>query len=79
MSFRPSIQTAKRSSYSQEKLAEIVGVNLRTIQRIEKSGLASLQTRSALAKAFGVKPEDPAKVLQQRTSRRKSAGPTQLA
>jgi transcriptional regulator with XRE-family HTH domain len=47
-----------RNSYSQEKLAEIAGVNLRTIQRIEKDGLASLRTIAALANAFGVKPED---------------------
>jgi transcriptional regulator with XRE-family HTH domain len=47
-----------KQSYSQEKLAEIVGVNLRTIQRIETNGLASLSTRGALASAFGVRPED---------------------
>ena len=47
-----------KHSYSQEKLAEIVAVNLRTIQRIETTGLASLNTRGALAKAFGVRPED---------------------
>ncbi len=45
-------------SYSQEKLADIVGVNLRTIQRIETNGVAALSTRGALAKALGVKPED---------------------
>lgn len=47
-----------KHSYSQEKLAEIVGVNLRTIQRIETTGVASLNTRGALAKAFSVRPED---------------------
>jgi hypothetical protein len=35
-----------------------VGVNLRTIQRMEANGVASLKTRGALAKALGVKPED---------------------
>jgi DNA-binding XRE family transcriptional regulator len=40
-----------KHSYSQEKLAAIVGVNLRTIQRIETKGVASLDTRGALAKA----------------------------
>lgn len=45
-------------SYSQERLAEIIGVNLRTIQRIETKEVASLSTRGALAKAFSVKPED---------------------
>lgn len=47
-----------KHSYSQEKLAEIVGVNLRTIQRIETNGVAALSTRGALAAALGVKPED---------------------
>lgn len=47
-----------KHSYSQERLAEIIGVNLRTIQRIETKGVASLSTRGALAKAFSVKPED---------------------
>lgn len=47
-----------KHSYSQEKLAAIVGVNLRTIQRIEINGVASLDTRGALAKALGVRPED---------------------
>jgi DNA-binding XRE family transcriptional regulator len=47
-----------KHSYSQEKLAEIVGVNLRTIQRIETNGVAALSTPSAVAKALGVNPED---------------------
>lgn len=47
-----------KHSYSQEKLAGIIGVNLRTIQRIETTGVAALSTRGALANAFGVKPED---------------------
>jgi transcriptional regulator with XRE-family HTH domain len=47
-----------KHSYSQEKLAAIVGVNLRTIQRIETKGVASLDTRGALARALEVRPED---------------------
>jgi DNA-binding XRE family transcriptional regulator len=47
-----------KRSYSQEKLAAIVGVNLRTIQRIEINDVASLDTRGALANALGVRPED---------------------
>ena len=39
-------------AWSQEHLAEIAGLNLRTIQRIEKSGTASLQSTKALAAAF---------------------------
>jgi len=52
-------------SWSQEKLAEIIGVNLRTIQRIETKGAASLATRGALADAFGLKPEalDPKEAI----------------
>jgi transcriptional regulator with XRE-family HTH domain len=47
-----------KHSYSQERLAEIAGVNLRTIQRIETNGAASLSTRGALASALGVQPEE---------------------
>jgi DNA-binding XRE family transcriptional regulator len=47
-----------KHSYSQEKLAEIIGVNLRTIQRVESTGVASLSTRGALANALSVQPED---------------------
>lgn len=47
-----------KRSYSQERLAEIVGVNPRTIQRIESNGVTSLTTRGALAEALGVRPED---------------------
>jgi DNA-binding XRE family transcriptional regulator len=47
-----------KRSYTQEKLAAMVGVNLRTIQRIETNGVASLDTRGALAKALDVRPED---------------------
>lgn len=47
-----------KHSYSQEKLAALVGVNLRTIQRIESNGVAALSTRGALARALGVNPED---------------------
>lgn len=39
-------------AWSQEHLAEVAGLNLRTIQRIEKSGTASLQSTKALASAF---------------------------
>ncbi len=39
-------------AWSQEHLAQTAGLNLRTIQRIEKSGTASLQSAKALAAAF---------------------------
>ena len=43
-----------RRSWSQEELATAAGLNLRTIQRIESDGVASLQSRKALASAFDV-------------------------
>jgi transcriptional regulator with XRE-family HTH domain len=44
----------KRKSWSQEELATAAGLNLRTIQRIESDGVASLQSRKALASAFDI-------------------------
>jgi transcriptional regulator with XRE-family HTH domain len=44
----------KRKSWSQEELATASGLNLRTIQRIESDGTASLQSRKALAGAFDI-------------------------
>jgi transcriptional regulator with XRE-family HTH domain len=41
-------------SWSQEELALAAGLNLRTVQRIENEATASLQSRKALAGAFGV-------------------------
>jgi XRE family transcriptional regulator, regulator of sulfur utilization len=40
--------------WSQEQLAELAGVNVRTIQRIERGTKMSLETRSALASVFEV-------------------------
>lgn len=45
-------------AWSQEDLAEASELNLRTIQRIEKSGNASLQSRKSLALAFGIEIAD---------------------
>lgn len=42
----------KKKSWSQEELATASGLNPRTIQRIESDGVASLQSRKALAAAF---------------------------
>ena len=38
--------------WSQEQLAEVSGVSLRTIQRVERDGNCSLETRNALGAAF---------------------------
>ncbi len=45
-------------SWSQDELAMSSGLNLRTIQRIEKDGAASLQSKKALAAAFAIDPRD---------------------
>ncbi|PCI74840.1 MAG: hypothetical protein COB20_14315 [SAR86 cluster bacterium] len=43
-------------SWSQEQLAEQAGLSLRTVQRIESEGIASLQSRKAIAQALEVDP-----------------------
>ncbi|MBQ4810058.1 XRE family transcriptional regulator [Pseudoalteromonas luteoviolacea] len=43
-----------KHAWSQEELAISTGLNLRTIQRIEREGSASLQSRKALASAFDI-------------------------
>ncbi|NKB33196.1 MAG: helix-turn-helix domain-containing protein [Pseudomonadales bacterium] len=45
-------------SWSQEQLAQEAKVSLRTIQRMELDGSASLKSRLAVAEALGVKPSD---------------------
>lgn len=45
-------------AWSQEHLAEIAGLNLRTVQRIEQNGTASLQSTRALAAAFDLDVQD---------------------
>ena len=46
------LQTRKQKAWSQEELATASGLNLRTIQRIESEGAASLQSKKALASAL---------------------------
>ena len=41
-------------AWSQDHLAQVAGVSLRTIQRVEADGSASAETKMALATAFGV-------------------------
>ena len=52
------ITLRNRNSWSQEELATASGLNLRTIQRIESDGVASLQSRKALASAFNIEVHD---------------------
>ncbi len=40
------------NGWTQDQLAQMCGISVRTIQRIEKSGVASLDTTSALAAVF---------------------------
>ncbi len=45
-------------AWSQDQLASVAGVSLRTVQRIENSGNASLESKKAIASAFGIKASD---------------------
>lgn len=45
-------------AWSQEQLATVSGLSLRTIQRVECEGTGSLETRMALASAFNVAPAE---------------------
>lgn len=47
-------QLREERSWTQEHLAEVAGVSLRTIQRVEREGNASADSRLAIAAAFGV-------------------------
>jgi len=46
------MELRKKCSWSQDELATAAGLNLRTIQRVENSGTASLQTLKAIASAL---------------------------
>jgi transcriptional regulator with XRE-family HTH domain len=52
----PDIVRSRRQqkSWSQEQLAALSGLSLRTVQRIEKGGKASLESKKALASVFEV-------------------------
>lgn len=43
-----------QKSWSQEHLASVSGLSLRTIQRIENSGACSLESKKALASVFNI-------------------------
>jgi len=46
------LKARKEKSWSQDELAIASGLNLRTIQRIEREASASLQSKKALASAL---------------------------
>ena len=48
----------KERGWSQEKLAAICGISERTIQRGERDGLCSLDTKMALASGLGIAPSE---------------------
>ena len=52
------LRLRKTRSWSQDELAIASGLNLRTIQRIEKEASASLQSKKALASAFEIDVHD---------------------
>lgn len=47
-------QLRLKRGWTQEQLAHLANVNVRTIQRVEKTGICDLETRSALAAVFEV-------------------------
>lgn len=47
-------QLRMEKAWTQQQLAEICGLSLRTIQRVEVHGIASLETSKALAAAFNI-------------------------
>ena len=49
-------QLRESRAWSQEHLAAISGLSVRTIQRLETQGTASPESRLALSAAFGVEP-----------------------
>ena len=52
------LKARRQRSWSQDELAIASGLNLRTIQRIEREGSASLQSRKALAAALELDVQD---------------------
>jgi len=48
----------KQKSWSQDQLSAIAGISLRTVQRVEKEGACSLESRKALASAFEIDAAD---------------------
>lgn len=48
----------KQKSWSQDELATASGLNIRTVQRVEKQSVASLQTKKALASALDIDIQD---------------------
>lgn len=60
MNIRKDVLKARRerNNWTQQHLAEMCGVSLRTIQRIEKTGIASNETVAALSSVFEIDREE---------------------
>lgn len=51
-------QHRESKAWSQSHLAEVSGISLRTIQRIEKSGIASPESVKSICATFGIQIDD---------------------
>ena len=51
-------ETRISKGWTQAQLAELCAVNVRTIQRVESDGTASLETTMAIASAFEIETKD---------------------
>jgi len=51
-------QLRESKAWSQSHLAEVAGVSLRTIQRVEKNGMASPESVKAICASYGIKAGD---------------------
>ena len=68
-------QLRSELGWTQQQLADICGLSLRTIQRVEVSGLASLETTKALAVAFN---KERNELLDTQTQDEPAAVPQQI-
>ncbi|WP_299772732.1 helix-turn-helix transcriptional regulator [uncultured Pseudoteredinibacter sp.] len=57
-------QLREHRAWSQSHLADVAGVSLRTIQRVEKSGVASPETVKAICASYSI---DVADLLEQQS------------
>lgn len=62
MEMQLNVQTLKQlresKAWSQSQLADVAGISLRTVQRIEKSGIASHESVMSICSAYDIKIND---------------------
>ena len=71
----------KERGWTQQQMAEICDLSLRTIQRVEKDGVGSLETSKSMASAFGLElaeVTEPENAKQSLSERIKSVDPAAL-